>query len=62
MRSGLFIPQGWRHDLVGIAPADQWKVMSDLATYADQGQLAPVFVGGQRGEIGKTGQSMDQPA
>ncbi len=27
MRFGLFIPQGWRQDLVGIDPADQWETM-----------------------------------
>lgn len=35
MRFGLFIPQGWRLDLVGIDPGDQWQVMSDLAGYVD---------------------------
>ncbi|MCV7171711.1 LLM class F420-dependent oxidoreductase [Mycobacterium manitobense] len=35
MRFGLFIPQGWRLDLIGIAPDEQWQVMRDLATYAD---------------------------
>jgi F420-dependent oxidoreductase-like protein len=35
MRFGLFIPQGWRLDLVGIPPAEHWRVMSDLAAYAD---------------------------
>jgi F420-dependent oxidoreductase-like protein len=35
MRFGLFIPQGWRQDLVGIDPAEQWQVMSSLAQYAD---------------------------
>jgi F420-dependent oxidoreductase-like protein len=35
MRFGLFIPQGWRLDLVGIAPDKQWPVMRDLAAYAD---------------------------
>ena len=35
MRFGVFIPQGWRHDLVGIDPAAQWQVMSDLARHAD---------------------------
>ena len=35
MRFGMFIPQGWRHDLVGIEPADQWQVMHGLAAYAD---------------------------
>ena len=31
MRFGLFIPQGWRLDLVDIPPAEQWAVMRDLA-------------------------------
>ncbi|MFI6167969.1 LLM class F420-dependent oxidoreductase [Nocardia sp. NPDC051052] len=35
MRFGIFIPQGWRLDLVGIDPADQWRVMRDLAQRAD---------------------------
>ncbi|BBZ02787.1 LLM class F420-dependent oxidoreductase [Mycolicibacterium chitae] len=35
MRFGLFIPQGWRLDLVGIDPAEQWAVMRELAQYAD---------------------------
>ena len=39
MRFGLFIPQGWRLDLVGIDPADQWSVMNGLATRADAGDV-----------------------
>ncbi|MGE0219978.1 LLM class F420-dependent oxidoreductase [Mycolicibacterium sp.] len=39
MRFGLFIPQGWRLDLVGIDPGDQWRVMSDLAAHADGGDV-----------------------
>jgi F420-dependent oxidoreductase-like protein len=39
MRFGLFIPQGWRLDLVGIEPAEQWAVMRDLAKYADDGDV-----------------------
>ncbi|MGC2652425.1 MAG: LLM class F420-dependent oxidoreductase, partial [Mycobacterium sp.] len=35
MRFGLFIPQGWRLDLVGIDPGKHWAVMRDLAAYAD---------------------------
>jgi len=35
MKFGLFIPQGWRFDLVGIDPAQQWATMRDLAQYAD---------------------------
>lgn len=37
MELGLFIPQGWRHDLVGIPATEQWDVMSSLATHADAG-------------------------
>lgn len=36
MRFGLFIPQGWRHDLVDIAPAEQWRTMRDLALWVDR--------------------------
>ncbi|WP_069163296.1 LLM class F420-dependent oxidoreductase [Nocardia altamirensis] len=39
MRFGIFIPQGWRHDLVGIDPADQWRVMRDLAHRADASDI-----------------------
>ncbi|MEV5649465.1 LLM class F420-dependent oxidoreductase [Nocardia sp. NPDC052254] len=35
MRFGIFVPQGWRLDLVGIDPARQWPVMRDLARRAD---------------------------
>ncbi|WP_173923243.1 LLM class F420-dependent oxidoreductase [Agromyces sp. Marseille-P2726] len=35
MRFGMFVPQGWRHDLVGIEPADHWDAMHSLAAYAD---------------------------
>ena len=35
MRFGLFIPQGWRHDLVGIDPAEQWPTMRGVARRAD---------------------------
>ena len=35
MRFGIFIPQGWRHDLVGIEPAQHWGVMAGLARRAD---------------------------
>lgn len=37
MRFGMFVPQGWRMDLVGIEPARQWEVMRDLAVRADRG-------------------------
>jgi F420-dependent oxidoreductase-like protein len=35
MRFGMFVPQGWRHDLVGIEPAEHWEAMSGLAQHAD---------------------------
>lgn len=35
MRFGIFIPQGWRLDLVGIEPAAHWEVMRDLAVRTD---------------------------
>jgi F420-dependent oxidoreductase-like protein len=37
MRFGLFVPQGWRLDLVGIDPSAQWDVMRGLAEHADRG-------------------------
>ncbi|GAA1995343.1 LLM class F420-dependent oxidoreductase [Microbacterium ulmi] len=44
MRFGTFIPQGWRHDLVGIAPTDQWRVMRELAQRADEGAWESLWV------------------
>jgi F420-dependent oxidoreductase-like protein len=44
VRFGLFIPQGWRHDLVGIDTADQWRVMNDLALAADAGPWESLWV------------------
>jgi len=35
MRFGLFIPQGWRLDLTGIDPRDQWGAMHAVAAHAD---------------------------
>lgn len=35
MRFGLFIPQGWRLDLTGIDPRDQWAAMHAVAAHAD---------------------------
>jgi F420-dependent oxidoreductase-like protein len=37
MRFGLFVPQGWRMDLVGIDPSQQWATMRSLAEHADTG-------------------------
>jgi F420-dependent oxidoreductase-like protein len=44
MRFGLFVPQGWRLDLVGIDPADHWTTMIDLARYADDGPYESIWV------------------
>ena len=44
MHFGLFIPQGWRLDLVDIPPASQWGVMSGLAAYADGGAWDSLWV------------------
>jgi F420-dependent oxidoreductase-like protein len=44
MRFGLFVPQGWRLDLVGIEPADQWRAMRDVALVADRGPFESIWV------------------
>jgi F420-dependent oxidoreductase-like protein len=44
MRFGIFVPQGWRHDLVGIAPERQWSVMRDLAQAAERGPWESIWV------------------
>jgi F420-dependent oxidoreductase-like protein len=36
MRFGYFVPQGWRHDLVGLEPAEHWSTMHGLAAHADR--------------------------
>ncbi len=44
MRFGLFIPQGWRLDLVGIDPAEQWRTMQHVARVADAGPWDSIWV------------------
>lgn len=44
MRSGVFIPQGWRLDLVGIPREQQWTVMHDVAAAADVAGYESVWV------------------
>ena len=44
MRFGMFVPQGWRLDLAGIAPADQWATMRDLAQAADNLPFESIWV------------------
>jgi F420-dependent oxidoreductase-like protein len=44
MRFGLFIPQGWKLDLAGIEPADQWAAMLEVARVAEAGPFESVWV------------------
>ncbi|WP_210506491.1 LLM class F420-dependent oxidoreductase [Naasia sp. SYSU D00057] len=44
MRFGIFVPQGWRHDLVGIEPAQHWETMRSLAQAADAGPWDSIWV------------------
>jgi F420-dependent oxidoreductase-like protein len=44
MRFGMFIPQGWRLDLVDIPTEKQWPVMRELAAYADDGAWDSLWV------------------
>ncbi|MFJ9391593.1 LLM class F420-dependent oxidoreductase [Nocardioides sp. NPDC101246] len=44
MKFGFFVPQGWRFDLVGIDPADQWTTMKNLAIHADSGPWESIWV------------------
>ena len=44
VRFGLFIPQGWRLDLVDIPTDQQWTVMRDLAAYADDSAWDSLWV------------------
>jgi len=44
VRFGLFIPQGWRFDLVGIPDHEQWPTMKRLALAADAGPWESLWV------------------
>ena len=44
MRFGVFVPQGWRMDLVGIDPAVHWTTMFGLAQRADSGPWESIWV------------------
>ncbi len=44
MRFGLFVPQGWRLDLAGIAPADHWTTMMDVVRAAEDGPFESIWV------------------
>ena len=41
---GLFVPQGWRLDLVGIEPERQWQSMLAVAELAERGPWESVWV------------------
>lgn len=44
MRFGMFLPQGWRLDLVDTPLADHWSTISDLASRADSGPWESVWL------------------
>jgi F420-dependent oxidoreductase-like protein len=44
MRFGLFVPQGWRLDLVGIPPERHWRTMLDVARLAEAGPFESIWV------------------
>ena len=44
MRFGLFLPQGWRLDLVDVPAHRHWPVISELAARADAGPWESVWV------------------
>ena len=44
MRFGMFVPQGWRLDLTGIAPENHWSTMLGLAKLAEAGPFESIWV------------------
>jgi F420-dependent oxidoreductase-like protein len=45
MRFGVFVPQGWRMDLVDIAdPVEQWEAMTAVARAADAGPWDSIWL------------------
>jgi len=44
MRFGVFAPQGWRLDLVGIDPADHWRTILDFAGKVESGPWESIWV------------------
>nr|WP_240477378.1 LLM class F420-dependent oxidoreductase [Jiangella muralis] len=44
MKFGLFVPQGWRLDLVDIDPKSQWETMLRVAQHADAGPWESIWV------------------
>jgi F420-dependent oxidoreductase-like protein len=44
-RFGIFVPQGWRMDLTGIAdPVEQWEAMTAVAKAADAGSWDSIWL------------------
>ncbi|HST49504.1 LLM class F420-dependent oxidoreductase [Jatrophihabitans sp.] len=44
-RFGIFVPQGWRMDLVGIGdPVQQWEAMTAVARAADEGSWDSIWL------------------
>jgi F420-dependent oxidoreductase-like protein len=44
MKFGIFLPQGWRLDLVGVAPENQWQTMLDFARKVEAGPWESLWV------------------
>src|SRR5438874_2495526 len=44
MRFGVFVPQGWRLDLVGIEPQRQWQAMLTIARHVEAGPWESIWV------------------
>lgn len=44
VRFGLFLPQGWKLDLVGIDPVDHWATILGVASAAEAGPWESVWV------------------
>nr|WP_198663299.1 hypothetical protein [Jiangella endophytica] len=44
MKFGLFVPQGWRLDLVDIDPKSHWETMLRVAKHADAGPWESIWV------------------
>jgi len=44
MRAGMFVPQGWRLDLVGIKREEQWQAMHGVALAAEAAGYESVWV------------------
>lgn len=43
MEFGTFVPQGWRLDLRGVAPRDQWSAVLDVARRAEEAGFSTLW-------------------